>query len=160
MYGKKKKKALTKQERRIASSVNTKPKKSFKQNKTKTNASNSIKTKINDSKDKTNYLANPIQGFYEDKEALNHPSYQIACDDKTWTRFTDLSHTKPKHSRCFVFIKNPNPEDNTPAYLRKYIKTSKIGTRGKYYKTYVLQDEYRNAVMQYYKEHENKKNKK
>ncbi len=150
MFGKKKKKALTKQERRIASSVNTKPKKSFKQNKVN-------KAKINDFKDKTNYPKKPMQGFYEDKEALNHPSYQVACDDKTWTRFTDLSHTKPKHSRCFVFIKNPNPEDNNPAYLRKYIKTSKIGTRGKFYKKYVLSDEYRNAVMQYYKEYENKK---
>ena len=72
MFGKKKKKALTKQERRIASSVNTKPKKSFKQNKVN-------KTKVNDSKNKTNYFEKPIQGFYVDKVA-NGKIYNIVVN--------------------------------------------------------------------------------
>lgn len=86
MFGKKKKKALTKQERRIASSVNTKPKKPFKQN------------KVN----RTNYPKEPLQGFYVDKttkysnDTKQHISWQLNADDKTWTRIGPLTHKKRK----------------------------------------------------------------
>lgn len=159
MFGKKKKKALTKQERRIASSVNTKPKKSFKQNKAN-------KTKVNDSKNKTNYLEKPIQGFYIDKTTKNnknfkskknkeHVSWQLSTDDKTWTRIGPLTHEKLSNQRYITLDVNPNPEDNDPAYLRKYIKTSKIGTRGKYVGKYSLSSNDYKKVMEYAK---NKKN--
>ena len=205
MYGKKKKKALTKQERRIASSVNTKPKKSFKQNEIKANASNSIKTKINDfkdkiteslkkntskgkdtkvkdktsnninankdkllidSKNKTNYPEKPLQGFYIDKTTKNnknfkskknkeHVSWQLGADDKTWTRIGPLTHEKLPNQRYITLDVNPNPKDNDPAYLRKYIKTSKIGTRGRYVGKYSLSSNDHKKIMEYAK---NKKN--
>lgn len=159
MYGKKKKKALTKQERRIASSVNTKPKKSFKQNKVN-------KTKINDFKDKTNYPEKPLQGFYIDKTTKNnknfkskknkeHVSWQLGADDKTWTRIGPLTHEKLPNQRYITLDVNPNPKDNDPAYLRKYIKTSKIGTRGRYVGKYSLSSNDHKKIMEYAK---NKKN--
>lgn len=201
---KKKKKALTKQERRIASSVNTKPKKSFKQNKIKANASNSIKTKIYDfkdkiteslkkntskgkdtkvknktsnntnankdkllidSKNKTNYLETPIEGFYIDKitrrskDAKQHISLQINADDKTWTRIGPLTHKKKKGQRYFNLRTNPNPLDSEPSYLRKYVNTSSLGTRGEYMPNYKLSNEDHSDVVSYLAHRQsNKKN--
>lgn len=164
MFGKKKKKVLTKQERRIASSVNTKPKKSFKKNKTKANANNSIKTKINDFKDKTNYAENPMQGFYVDKATRNnknpkehgeHISWQLSADDKTWTRIGPLTHETLPDQRYILLESNPNPNDKSPSYLRKYIRTSKIGTRGRYVGKYSMSSNDNKKVIEYAK---NKKN--
>lgn len=148
MYGKKKKKALTKQERRIASSVNTKPKKSFKQNKVN-------KTKINDFKDKTNYSKKPIQGFYVDKVTTSynnkkqHVSWQFSADDKTWTRIGPLTHKKKKGQRYFKLRTNPDPLDSEPSYLRKYVLSSSLGTRGKYVSNYKLSNDDYNDIMDY-----------
>lgn len=158
MFGKKKKKALTKQERRIASSVNTKPKKSFKQNKVN-------KTKVNDSKNKTNYLEKPIQGFYVDKVATSpnnkkqHISWQISADDKTRTRIGPLTHKNSKCQRYFKLRANHNPLDSEPSYLRKYVLSSPLGTRGKYMPNYKLSnDDYNNVIDYINRKQNNKKN--
>ncbi len=158
MYGKKKKKALTKQERRIASSVNTKPKKSFKQNKVN-------KTKINDFKDKTNYPKKPIQGFYVDKttkysnDTKQHISWQISADDKTWTRIGPLTHKKKKGQRYFNLRKNPDPLDSEPSYLRKFVRTGSLGTRGDYMPNYKLSNEDYSDITSYIaRRQSNKKN--
>lgn len=149
MFGKKKKKALTKQERRIASSVNTKPKKSFKQN------------KVN----KTNYFEKPIQGFYVDKVATSpnnkkqHISWQISADDKTWTRIGPLTHKNSKGQRYFKLRANHNPLDSEPSYLRKYVLSSPLGTRGKYMSNYKLSnDDYNNIIDYINRKQNNKKN--
>ncbi len=148
MFGKKKKKALTKQERRIASSVNTKPKKSFKQNKVN-------KTKVNDSKNKTNYLEEPIQGFYVDKTTKysnatkQHISWQLNADDKTWTRIGPLTHKKKKGHRYFNLQINPNPLDSEPSYLRKYVRSGPLGTRGNYMPNYKFSNEDYSDITSY-----------
>lgn len=144
MFGKKKKKALTKQERRIASSVNTKPKKPFKQN-------------------KTNYLEKPLQGFYVDKttkysnDTKQHISWQLNADDKTWTRIGPLTHKKKKGHRYFNLRTNPNPLDSEPSYLRKYVRTGPLGTRGNYMPNYKFSNEDYSDITSYIARRQNNK---
>ena len=158
MFGKKKKKALTKQERRIASSVNTKPKKSFKQNKVN-------KTKVNDSKNKTNYPENSMERFYIDKitrrskDVKQHISLQINADEKSWTRIGPLTHKKRKGQRYFNLRTNPNPLDSEPSYLRKYVRTGPLGTRGEYMPNYKLSNEDHSDIVSFIAHRQsNKKN--
>ena len=100
------------------------------------------------------------RGFYKDKEAGHHPAYQLSATEKTWTRLSALTHKKKKNARYIDLDDNPNPNDTEGAYLRKYIRTSSIGTRGDHLPSYVLSERDSKKIEEYVKNHKEKSVKK
>lgn len=78
--------------------------------------------------------------IYKDRNKKNHPSIELYFDEvnKKWVRVGEITHKKIKGQRYIDLDVNPNPDDTSPAFIRKYIESSKIGHRGEQIKKYKI----------------------
>lgn len=95
--------------------------------------------------------------FYKNKATKYHPSYEIENNGKTWTNL-ELTDSPTNSGRYIKLTRNPNPKKSgSPAYLRKYVRKDKIGTKGELLKGYELSKYDKKVVDEYLKNHEKAK---
>ena len=82
----------------------------------------------------------PKYKFYKNRITKMHPSLQISENDKAWKNMEMTSHPVKK-GRYFVLKENPGPNKNKKSYIRKYIRTDPIRTRGELLEKYNLSEE-------------------
>lgn len=88
--------------------------------------------------------------FYKNKKTNYHPSYQINENtaNKTWTNL-ELTSSPTETGKYIELKKNPNPNSNKKAYVRKYIRTDSIYTRAGELKKYKLSPEDEKVINEY-----------
>lgn len=123
----KKRKAISKSERKKLQKEKTFQKKVLKK----------ASDILNDNKSNND---NQVIKIYKDRNKKNHPSIELYFDEvnKKWIRLGEITHKKLKGQRYIDLNVNPNPNDSTPAHIRKYIESSKIGHRGEQIKKYKI----------------------
>lgn len=89
--------------------------------------------------------------FYKNRKQRFHPCYEVSSDDKKWQNMT-LTHQPVKGESYIPLDKNPNPNDSQKSYLRKYVASDPIKTRGQHLKNYHLSTSDQVKVNQYLEE--------
>ena len=86
--------------------------------------------------------------FYKNKKTRYHPSLEIKSDEKRWENM-ELTSSPTKQNRYIELKKNPNPNSNEKAFIRKYIRRDPIRTRGQLLKRFNLSEEDLEQIEQY-----------
>ena len=77
--------------------------------------------------------------FYKNKRTRYHPSLEIESNEKKWKNM-ELTSSPTQTGRYLKLNKNPSGNRKT-AFLRKYIRSDPIQTRGQLLAKYHLSDE-------------------
>lgn len=78
--------------------------------------------------------------FYKNKRTKYHPAIEVDSNDTHWQNL-EVTSSPTKTNRYIKLKKNPNPNMEGDAYVRKYVRNDPIQTRGQLLKKYNLSED-------------------